>query len=830
MWRACCDPRHLLDIIRNFVLFETRAGRTVKHVPRYQQFRLVHSAIQRLLAGHTRAEHGLQDQRGGVAWHTQGSGKSYAMVFLVRKMRTTPDLRRFKVVMVTNRRALEKQLSDTLALTGEGVRRATSSAELKAILREQGPDLVFGMIQKYHERYEKADFFEPRDIEEPEEGVETAPEEHPDTEEVAVEQAEPPFGVLNESEEVLVLIDEAHDDQAGELHANLIRALPNSVRIGFTGTPIMIGQRKKTREIFGEFIDTYTIKQSEEDGATVPILYEGRTAEGIVPDREGLDQAFEDMFGEREPEEREAIKAKYATTGNVLEALKMIDAKAEDMLRHYVDSVLPNGFKAQLVATSRLAAIRYVEALDRARDRLVERLDELDPAVLDPESSDELGAFLSRAYRYRETIRDLEFAAVISHGHNDEPFHDEWSGKAKADARVERFKRPLAEDKLAFLCVKSMLLTGFDAPVEQVMYLDRSIKAHELLQAIARVNRTAENKDSGLVVDYYGVARHLTDALAVYAEEDVQEALTDIRDELPKLADRHRRVLQLFVDQGASMEDEDACVDLLRDERLRAEFATKLREFLDTLDVVLPRPEAHAYTRDARRLGFISQAARNLYRDPQLGLVGAKEKVRRLIDEYVEAKEVELKIAPISILDAEFEDSVEAQTSPRAKASKMEHAVRDHIRVYIDEDPVFFGSLSDRLEAIIEQLEDNWEELLPALRKVIDEIRAGRPEDESGLDPRTQVPFLDVLRQAAAQPVEGDDLQRYAGLTTELVQHIRQEIQLVDFWRSAHAQDVLRRWMVGFLDDHDLVPFNDQRQVADRLVELAKALHVRLTQ
>ena len=169
-----------------------------------------------------------------------------------------------------------------------------------------------------------------------------------------------------------------------------------------------VSRQKKTREIFGEFIDTYTIKRSEEDGATVPIL-------------------------------------SYATTGNVLEAVNMIAAKAEDMLRHYVDSVLPNGFKAQLVATSRLAAIRYVAALDEARDRLVERLDGLDSAVLDAESEDELISLLSRAYRYRETIRELEFAAVISHGHNDEPFYDEWSDKAKADARVERFKRSLNE-------------------------------------------------------------------------------------------------------------------------------------------------------------------------------------------------------------------------------------------------------------------------------------------------------------------------------------------------------------------------------------------------
>ncbi len=177
--------------------------------------------------------------------------------------------------------------------------------------------------------------------------------------------------MLNEDESILVLVDEAHRSHANSLHANLLKALPNAARIGFTGTPIIMGAKKRTHEIFGEFIDQYTIKESEEDGATVPILYEGRTAEGAVSDGRDLDQLFEDMFHEKTPEELEAIKRKYATKGHVLEAPKLIEAKARDILRHYVEFILPNGLKAQVVAYSRLAAVRYHAALRDARDELV---------------------------------------------------------------------------------------------------------------------------------------------------------------------------------------------------------------------------------------------------------------------------------------------------------------------------------------------------------------------------------------------------------------------------------------------------------------------------
>jgi type I restriction enzyme R subunit len=436
-----------------------------------------------------------------------------------------------------------------------------------------------------------------------------------------------------------------------------------------------------------------------------------------------------------------------------------------------------------------------------------------------------------RAQPQLSLIRALQFATVISKEHNQPGSWDEWSDKTKSEARIARFKKSLEDDKLAFLCVKSMLLTGFDAPVEQVLYLDRAMRGHELLQAIARVNRTKLGKKAGFVVDYYGVARHLQAALAVYADEDVEGALTSIKDELPKLADRHRRVVSVFTDRGLAITDEDPCVELLRDVKIRADFIAKLRKFLETLDVVLPRREALPYTKDARRLGFINKSAANLYRDSQLSLVGAGPKVRKLIDEFVTAQGVDPKIPPISILDASFEEKVEAHASPRAKASEMEHAARHHIRVSFDEDPVYFESLSERLEGILQEFHEHWDALVEALKKFTEEVRAGREQDDTGLDPKTQLPFLDILLEEGTdgQPPTKEQVQQYAELTVELVDHVCQEVRLVDFWRNAHAQNVLRNWVaVDFLDANDVVPFERQQAVADRLVELAKALHTRL--
>lgn len=809
-------PAHLLDIIRHFIVFEVEGGKTIKKVARYQQFRAVHAAIRRLATGKTLADDGEHDRRGGIIWHTQGSGKSLSMVFLVKKMRSHEALRRFKIVFVTDRRDLQRQLSATAALSGDVVVVPGSSDQLKAALTEKGPALVFGNIQKYQERA--------------------------DDDEI---QHEPEFPVINEDESILVIVDEAHRGHSRTLHANLLRALPRSARIGFTGTPIIMGAKKKTHEIFGDFIDRYTIQQSEADGATLKILYEGRTTEGAVADGRDLDEVFEDMFRDRTPEELDAIKAKYATKGDVLEAEKLIAAKARDMLRHYVDNILPNGFKAQVVAVSRRAAVRYYDALVAARDELVSEIAGLRSGVL--EASEEEAShlpkrtqFLLRAHSLVDRIKALEFAPVFSAGsHNDPADWAEWTDQARTDKRIADFKKPFdhtdpeKRSNLAFLIVKAMLITGFDAPIAQVQYLDRGIREAELLQAIARVNRTYRKKTAGIVVDYYGVASHLKTALAAYSAEDVEGALRSIHDELPTLRDLHLRAVAVFTDRGVEITDEDACVELLGDEGVRAESVVKLRMFLNALDTILPRPEGLPFVRDARRLAVIAVRARNLYRDDGLRPIGKDvgEKVRRLIDEHVISLGIDPKIPPVSILDAKFDEQVKSTSSARTRASEMEHALRFHLRKHLDEDPEYYGRLSERLQEILTELKDRWDEIEAALRGLIDEARAGRREVIPGLDVELHAPFFGVLQQAVAGradlPLE--DKQRLAAVSVELVDQIRQEIRIVGFWSNAHALDMLRKWIVGCLDAHDVLPFARLPEIADLLMEVAKANHTKLT-
>jgi len=552
------------------------------------------------------------------------------------------------------------------------------------------------------------------------------------------------------------------------------------------------------------------------------------------------------MFRDHTPEELERIKRKYATKGDVIEAERLIAAKARDILRHYVENVLPNGFKAQVVAVSRRAAIRYQAAFMEAQRELVAEVETLDPNLIGL-ADDEMATlerrtqFLVRAQRSLETLRRLDFAAVISGTHNDPPGWMEWSDSAKVKARIEAFKKPLPSPEnddpqrasnLGFLIVKSMLLTGFDAPVEQVMYLDRYIKEAELLQAIARVNRpNGEKKAAGLVVDYFGVAQHLKEALAVYADEDIEGTLQDLRDEIPKLRDRHARVVDLFESRDVELSDIEASVGLLEDERLRAEFHLLLKGFLMTLDVVLPRPQALPYVKDAKTLGDIQLRARNRYRSGERPIgeeVGAK--VRALIDQYVMSLGIDPKIPPMVIGDPTFDEHVEKLRSPEAKASEMEHALRFEIRQHLDEDPERYEQLSKRLDRILTQMQDRWDDLVTALKELTDDAKAGRQADDTGLDPETEAPFLGVIRQEVAKDgaVPHEELQRLAGITRGLVAFIRTEIALADFWNKPQAQEALRKRIVQMLDDGIVLPLPKLEELADRLLELARVNHAKL--
>jgi type I restriction enzyme R subunit len=757
-------------------------------------------------------------------------------------------------VVITDRKDLQTQLSATAALTGESVEKASNTAALKKLLARDGPGLVFGTVQKYREQRDRDPDLDSESDTSDEGNVGGLDSGRRDAAEPGRSDGTPrkptlsaPFEVLNTSEDILILVDEAHRTQTGDLHANMMRALPNAARIGFTGTPIIMGDKKRTHDIFGEYIDRYTIKEAEQDGATVPILYEGRTAKGAIKEGASLDGLFEDLFREHTREELEAIKKKYATKGQIFEAPQLIQEKAQDILRHYVTHILPSGVKAQLVAYSRRAAMRYLETLQTAKADLLEEALALSP---EDKALDDT-RLLTRpprvkaaiqAWRYRDVLRQLEFAVVFSSGNNDDSAWAKWSDRSAVENHIKRFKKPLMHDDaektdpLAFLIVKSMLLTGFDAPIEGVMYLDRSMREAELLQAIARVNRTGHGKTHGIVVDYFGVANHLKEALAAYSEEDIDGALKSIKDEIPRLRDRHLRVIDVLRGQGVdSLTDAEEAVQALGDERLRAEFVVKLKEFNRTLDDVLPRPEGLEFVNDAKQLAYIHALARNRYKDtPQLGKdIG--HKVRKLIDDYVISLGIDPRIPPVQLTDAAFDEHLGRQVGDRAKASEMEHAIRSHVRKHLDEDPVKYGRLSERLEELLQQLDGQWNQQVEALKTLIQQLRDGAAVEGEAIPemPAHAEPFWRELVASAGLDVEQMDAttaRKLLDATQEVVATIQEEIAIPDFWKPSHIpdQERLKGRLFEELFKRDLVPIAELEATVERCLELGRSNHGRL--
>ena len=375
------------------------------------------------------------------------------------------------------------------------------------------------------------------------------------------------------------------------------------------------------------------------------------------------------------------------------------------------------------------------------------------------------------------------------------------------------------------------------------------LKKAELLQAIARVNRTASGKNAGYVVDYYGVGEHLREALAAYSSDDLEGLLQSIADELPKLADRRQRVRNVFLERGIDRfetdDDVEACVTVLEDERRRVASAVALKQFLTTLDIVMPRPESLEYVADAKFFGMVQVTARRRYREGDtfdVSLYG--EKVRNLIDDHVLALGVDQKIPPVSITAPDFRSKVSGLRTERAKASEMEHAIRYHIRQHFDEDPAHYAKLSEKLDRILEVLKEQWDQLALALADLVDEALQGRQVDASGLDPKTEAPFYGLLGQeleaeatgASTSPAELSAAQAAVlrDATVALVAHVRSEISVVGFWQNPYAQDVLRKWVVQHLDGqqvdgHDLFQLDRLPELADHVVELARVNHAKLT-
>jgi type I restriction enzyme, R subunit len=503
------NKANLLQILRTSSVFmDTDSGQRIKVVCRYQQFRAASKIAQRLREGDTSID------RSGVVWHTQGSGKSLTMVFLARMMRVSRDLSDCKIVLVNDRQDLEDQLGKTATLIGGRVNVIESRQGLRMHLSSDSSDVCMVMIHKFQEHKQAL--------------TNTVAEA------LGTYMAMPAgktFGVVNTSERIVLMIDEAHRTQGSDFGDNLFEAFPNAARIAFTGTPLITDRHgeKKTYKRFGEYIDTYRLRDAVNDGATLPILYEGKTADTALTEKHAFDTAFEDLFKDRSEEELAAIKKKYGATGDILEAENRINAIARDLVAHYIDNILPNGFKAQVVCHSKLACVRYQLGIKAAlRDRiaseaakpnpdsvLINRISFLKTAIVISSDGTNEAAYITNA---RKESRQIQAVGNFCRNFN-------WEDPEKSDTG------------LAFLIVCDMLLTGFDAPIEQVMYIDKRLREHTLLQAIARTNRVKKGKHRGYIVDYIGLSNHLTEALTLYAASEEAQELKDgmrsISSELP---------------------------------------------------------------------------------------------------------------------------------------------------------------------------------------------------------------------------------------------------------------------------------------------------------
>ncbi len=823
------NKANLLSILRTTSVFmDTDGGPRIKVVCRYQQFRAANKIIQRLRNGTTAAD------RSGVIWHTQGSGKSLTMVFVARLIRASQDLADYKILLINDRVDLEKQLTKTATLIGGRVHTIDSTDRLRTQLATDTSDINMVMVHKFQQR----DAATPLKVAE---ALGTY---------LAIPSGDT-FGVINSSPRIVLMIDEAHRTQGSDLGDNIFEAFPNAARIAFTGTPLITERHgeRKTHKRFGDYIDTYRLMDAVADGTTLQILYEGRTADAALNDKYGFETQFENLFRDRTPQELLAIKKKYGATGDLLEAEARIGAIAQDLVAHYLQHIFPNGFKAQVVCHSKLAAVRYQSAIAEALIDTARQLAAQPTVDLD----------------YLRKIRLLKAAVVISgDGTNELAAITTARKQAKAWNATQNFCKPFdfddpekANTGIAFLVVCDMLLTGFDAPIEQVMYLDKKIKEHTLLQAIARTNRVKKGKQRGYIVDYIGLTANLTDALTLYAAADEQQELAlglkSIASEIPILEERYQRLLQLFSTHHASHHashhvshlreyaegslptvEADAevvhqAVKLLKDERLRIDFDVYLKKFLTSLDIVLPNPIGHPYRIPAKRFGYILRVTKERYKDTSLDLGDAGQKVKDLINQHLISLGINPKVPPVELLSTDFIDQLNqhADGNLEAKASEMEHAIRKHCTVHHDEDPAFYRSLSQKVENLIDQYQDQWEKLAEELEKLRTEAIAGRQQGEDGMSQEATAFYAHIANEAFANgEVPAEAKAKMKVMMETVVETLQGSIGSIDFWNNSDKQKRTRSAIKTALTLTGIAELKQKRdRLAIEIMKLAKNRH-----
>lgn len=830
--RGMFNKEILIDLLQNFTLFMTlKAGNKIKVLARYNQYRATGKMIERLKAGKTWQE------RSGVIWHTQGSGKSLTMVFLVKKMRTTFELKGFKILMVVDRLDLEDQLLTNAQLTGEAPEKpiATKSrgpnddTPILADLFDDTPDLNLVMIHKFGDNQQYTpEYLAKHDL-------------------VPVYEK---LDLINPSDKILILIDEAHRTQGGDMNAALFQAFPNASRIGFTGTPLMKkSDRLSTSQRFGQlderYIDTYKMNDAVSDHETVDIKYIGKVVTSELDDSEGFAKAFEELFNARTEKERLEIMKRYGGMEAYLESNERVKRISEDLFNHYITEVLPNGFKAMVVSSSITAACRYSVQLRKLITKQLE-IEQTKPK----EEQDEY--VINR-------LRKLQVRTVISNpGNNAEAYILKEYKEGCTKSVLESFCKDYSDEagkedsNIGILCVCDRLLTGFDAPVLQVMYLDKNLREQNLMQAIARVNRTKKHKDHGIVVDYFGILKNLQKALGIYTDQDKEEAkvelddfekyFSDIAKEKPELELRYNALIQFFsdtlgianaagyFDQTLSLEDDSKFVndvlEAMKQVKWRAKFDILFGRYLSQIDLLFSEVDVQqTHWIRAKRLGYLVYRIGYFFHDKTMDLKFASRKVRQLIDKYVKSSGVDTKFSQMEIMSEDFVRIKKDYKNQKSQASAMEYALRYHIKVNLGtKDPGLYQKFNTRIDTILKTYKDNWDTQIEEFEKLQKELASGEKKDPRFVS--VQPAFHNILTSFVPEANENKDIDdKLAGLVKDRIwPKVCEYIKIDYLWKKPAEAQKLQDAMAQVLRLSGIKELRDQnKEIALQFQNLCKS-------
>ncbi|QDU82787.1 Type-1 restriction enzyme R protein [Polystyrenella longa] len=703
-------PERLLEMAFRYIVFD----KTQKKIARYQQY----FAIGETLARVTKAK-GDEQRPGGVIWHTTGSGKSLTMVMLAKALSLEPSIKNPKVVIVTDRVDLDRQIWKTFLACRKSVERAGSGKHLVDLVSQGKADIITTIIDKF-------------------------------------ESAASTHELRDEGSNVFVLVDESHRSQYGLAHAKMKQVFPNACYIGFTGTPLL-KKEKSTATKFGGFIHSYPMRKAVEDKAVTPILYEGRMSE-IQGDQKAIDKWFDRITKDLSDEQKADLKKKFRREEELTKTSERLYEIAFDLVTHFCDNFKGTKFKGQFAVSSKAMALKYHQLFEDIGKEYPERRVSSRVIISPPDTRED-----------NETIEEEDMPEIQKFWIKT---MDEFGSEKKyLERTIDDFeKKPQPE---IIICVDK-LLTGFDAPCNTVLYIDKRLRDHNILQAIARVNRLFDGKDFGLVVDYRGIFGALDkavkkyDALSGFEEEDLEGTFTAVAEEVAKLKERHTHVWSVF-NPVQNKQDLEAMQQHLRHEDVRQEFYDTLNDFSKTLQLAMssakfhdetPQREVQRYVDDLKYFRNLRAAVKQRYNEA-VDYKEYEDQIRNMVDKYIGADEVKQIVQPVNIFEVDnLDDELKDIEGQAAKADFIASRVKKTCTEKMEEDPVLYQKLSEVIDEAIKAYLDkrmSEEEYLKKMFEVWNEAKdqgSSKVPSELRSDPEAKAYFrllLDGFEKIAAR-------------------------------------------------------------------------------